>query len=212
MVAGDQTHVFIRGLRQRRKVLGHARRFRLDLRISAQLQYALMEAAANRGLSKSLIVEEALWREIGRMTLRDKSGLIQRLRYVDALITGIIATATPVRLAGRVKILGKAPMKAPVDVHAKEARQERRNELSQKAHTATNQVFDIAQSEALAQENQVRAELYRVLAHLATVDALILKDAAEEEILEAIEKLKREQRVYEETARKLESEPKEVAT
>jgi aminoglycoside phosphotransferase (APT) family kinase protein len=110
-----------------------------------------------------------------------------------------------------VKIVGKPPVKAPVDVHAKEARQERRNELSQKAHTATNQVFDIAQSEALAQENQVRAEMYRVLAHLATVDALILKDAAEEEILEAIEKLRREQREYEEATRKLESETKELA-
>ena len=170
-----------------------------------------MEAAANRDLSKSLIVEEALWREIGRMTLRDKSSLIQRLNYVDALITEIVATATSVRLAGRVKIVGKPPVKAPVDVHAKEARQERRNELSQKAHTATNQVFDIAQSEALAQENQVRAEMYRVLAHLATVDALILKDAAEEEILEAIEKLRREQREYEEATRKLESETEELA-
>ena len=183
----------------------------MDLRLSAQLQYALMAAAGNRGLSKSLIVEEALWREIGRMTLRDKGSLIQRLKYVDALITGIITTGTPLSLAGRVKIPGKPPTMAPVDVHAKEARRERRNELSQKAHTAMNQVFDLAQSEALAQESQVRAGLYRVLAQLAMVDALILKDAAEEEILEAIEKLRREQREYEEATRKFESEAKGLA-
>ena len=165
-----------------------------------------MRAVANRRLSKSLIVEEALWREIGRMTPRDKTRLIQRMKYVDGLISEIIAIGTRVESAGEARIPG-----TPVDVHKKEARRERRNELSQKAHTAMNQLFDLAQSEALAQENQARAATYKLLAHVAAIDAQVLRDTTEEEILEAVEKLYAEQREYEEATRRLEAETKAVA-
>ena len=173
--------------------------------VSAQLHYALMQAVRIRQRSKSLIAEEALWRELGRLTARDKSKLIQRLKYVDSLITEIVALAQSVEPVGQVQVAGH------VNVHAKEARQERRNELSQKVHTATNQVFDLAQTEALAEENQMRAVMYGILAQLATVDALILKDAAEEEILEAMDKLRQEQRNFEEATRELEAEAKDPA-
>ena len=139
------------------------------------------------------------------MTARDKTKLIQRLKYVDSLITEIIALAMPVEPAGHVQPAGH------VNVHTKDPRRERRNELSDKVHTATNQVFDLAQTEALAEENQMRAVMYGILAQLATVDALVLKDAAEEEILEAMEKLREEQREFEAATRELEAETKEPA-
>ena len=155
-----------------------------------------------RHRSKSLIVEEALWRELGRLTARDKAKLVQRLKYVDGLINEIIALAQPVEPAGQVRLAGQ------VNVHTKEARQERRNELSQKIHTATNQVFDLAQTEALAEENQMRALMYGILAQLASVDAMILKDASEE-ILAEMERLREEQAEFEEATRKLEAEAEE---
>jgi cobyrinic acid a,c-diamide synthase len=175
--------------------------------ISAQLQYALTQAVMVRRRSKSLVVEDALWRELGRMTARDKAKLIQRLKYVDALISEIVAMTMIVQVAGQVRVAGQAT----VNVHGKEARQERRNELSQKIHAATNQVFDLAQTEALAEESKMRGEMYSILAHLASVDALILKDAAEEEILDAMEKLREEQREFEEATRELEAETKDPA-
>ena len=166
-----------------------------------------MQAVANRGLSKSLIVEQALWREIGRITARDKPRLIQRMKYVDGLVSEIIAIGLGVKSAGEVRVVSGTP----VNVHRKEARQERRNELSEKAHTAMNQLFDLAQSEALAQDNQMRAAMYKLLGQLASIDAQILRDTTEEEILEAMEKLYAEQRQYEEATRELEEEAKAVA-
>jgi hypothetical protein len=175
--------------------------------ISARLQYALMKAAANRCLSKSLIVEEALWREIGRLTVQDKGRVVQRLKYLGALISEIVAVGMVVVPVGELNVPGRTPG----DMHSKESRRERRNELSQKVHTAMSQVFDLAQSEALAEENRMRAEMFRVLAQLASIDALILKDAAEEEVLEGIEKLREEEREYEEATRRLEAEAKQLA-
>ena len=165
-----------------------------------------MRAVGHRRVSKGVIVEQALWRELGRLTGRDKATVIKRLKYVDALITEVITTANPVQVAGQVKVAGRAPR----NIHSKETRQERRNELSEKVHAATNQVFDLAQSEALAEENQMRASAYGVLAQLASVDELILRDAAEEEIIEAMEKLREEQREFEEATKKLEEEAAET--
>jgi hypothetical protein len=166
-----------------------------------------MKAVMDRRKSKSRIVEDALWRELGQLTARDKAKVLQRLKYIDALITEIVALATAetIQPAGGVRTAGH------VDVHTKEARRERRNELSEKVHLATNQVFDLAQTEALAEENQMRAVMYGVLSQLAGIDAMILKDAAEEEIMEAMDGLRAEQREFEAATRKLEGEAAEAA-
>ena len=49
----------------------------------------------------------------------------------------------------------------------------------------------------------MRGVMYGIQGHLASVDALIFEDAAEEENPEAMEKLHEEQREFEEATREL---------
>jgi hypothetical protein len=78
-----------------------------------------------------------------------------------------------------------------------------------KAIEAFDKVYEIAQTEALAEANQVRTAAYEVLAYLAEVNAAILRDASEEEILDVMEGLREEQRRFEEATRRLEGEAEE---
>jgi hypothetical protein len=137
------------------------------------------------------------------MAAKRGAKLFERLRYADALISEVIALGSPIQPAG-----GRLPAD---DIHVKEVRQRRRNELSAKTIEAFDQVYEIAQTEALATENQLRTAAYEVLAHLAEVNAAILKDASEEEILAEMEKLREGQREFEEATRELEAETKEPA-
>jgi hypothetical protein len=63
---GEYAHTGIeRGLMERRRVSGHPRGFRLHVMLSAQLELALMKSVRHRHRSKSRIVEEALWKDLG---------------------------------------------------------------------------------------------------------------------------------------------------
>lgn len=154
----------------------------------------LHRAAALRRISVSEFVEESLERTLSKITA--SGDIIKRLRYAQALVNDVIIFARKEPLQGK---------KGPANIHEETARQIRRNELSDKTHAAMEQVYGLAQSEKLAAENQTRAAMYTVLASLATVDALILKDAADEEVLAEIAKLREEDAKFEETTRELES-------
>jgi hypothetical protein len=52
----------------------------------------------------------------------------------------------------------------------KEPRRQRRNLLSRRAFAAIEQVYDLAQTEALAEENEMRTVMYETLAHLTGVN------------------------------------------
>jgi regulator of RNase E activity RraB len=119
------------------------------------------------------------------------------------LITEVIAIGYAVRPAGQL-VVG--------DIHTRETRQRRRNELSAKALEAFDQVYEIAQTEALAEANELRIAAFEVLAHLAEVNSSILRDASEEEILAEMEKLREEQRNFEAATRELEEQAGELAT
>jgi hypothetical protein len=93
----------------------------------------------------------------------------------------------------------------------KEPRQLRRNEISQKATAAFDQVYELAQSETLAEKNQARGAMYETLARLAEVNGVLLTDASDEEVLEELQQLREAQLNFEEATRKLEEESKESA-
>jgi Spy/CpxP family protein refolding chaperone len=188
----------MRGIHQRKRAYGFPRKFRVEARVSAELYLTLLETSKLKRRTISMITEDALWRYLSKIS--SSGNVIERLRYASSLVTQVVVTAS------------KLPMKeikGPVDVHQKEGRQGRRNELSDKTNAATDQVFDLAQSEKLAAENQLRASMYAVLARLATINELILKDAAEEEILAAITALRKEQNDFEDSTRELEARAKE---
>jgi hypothetical protein len=68
---GEYAHTGIeRGLMERRRVSGHPRGFRLHVMLSAQLELALMKSVRHRHRSKSRIVEEALWKDLGGPVVR----------------------------------------------------------------------------------------------------------------------------------------------
>ena len=188
----EQVHAWQRGLRHQRRVRGHRRRFHLHTVVSAQLQLALMKAVQLRHRSKSMIVEEALWRELGRLSAQNKAGLIQRLKYLDALVSEII---------GSVGVMN-ASETLPRDS------EQRLNEVAEKTRESMNQTFDLVQTEPLAGADQ-RAVMYRVLARLANMTAKLLDGAAGQDILYEMNKLREDQLAFQELAKQFEDEAKE---
>lgn len=186
-----------RGRVHRKRITGFPRSFRIQLQLSATQYLALQEAADYKHMTRSRIVEEALWEHLSKLTVN--SNILERLRYANSLIHQALAEAY------------KQPLqehKGPVNVHEAEARQERRNKLSQKMETAFDQIYELSQSEQLAAQNQMRAAMYGLLAHTAATNEMILRGAAEEEILAEITKLREEQRAFEEATRQLEEQAK----
>ena len=164
------------------------------MKASAQLYLGLNQAAKLKHTTVSGIIEEASWRLLSKITL--SGNIYERLRGAHALVNEVVVLASKVPLQEK---------KGPPNVHEKTQRQLRRNELSDKTHAAVDEVYELAQSEKLAKENQTRASMYAIIASLATIDALILKDAGEEEILDEIAALREADNKFEEATRELET-------
>jgi hypothetical protein len=167
-----------------------------------------MSEAARNHTTVGMVVEEVLWKELGRIAARRGARLHERLLHAHGLINEVVASAFAVRIAGEVRVPGQP---SPANIHEKEPRQQRRNRISEKAAAAFDEVYDLAQTEALAAENRARATMYMVLARLAEVNEGLLKGASDEEIMAEIEKLREDQERFEEATRKLEEETKEPA-
>ena len=191
------------GKQQQRHVRGHRRSGRLHVRLSPQLQLALKEIAIVKHVTVSYFVERTLWKGLSKEAARKGAKLFARMHHADALIGEIIAEFMAPRPAGHLRIPGQPE---PENMHEAESRQNRRNRVSQAVEAAIEEVYELAQSEALAEENHARAVFYGLFAHLAQVNENILEGASEEEVLAEIEKLRQEQKRFEETTRKLEEE------
>ncbi len=209
MIRREQVHVLQRGRRHRRAAKGHRRKSSLHLMISPQLQLSLMNEAVRNHATIGLVVERALGNGLGQIAARKGARLHERLRHANALITEVIAAAHVVSIAGEVSIPGQAK---PANIHEKEPRKQRRNRISEKAAAAFEEVYELAQTEAVATANRTRAAMYMALARLAEVNEALLKDASDEEVMAEIEKLREDQERFEEATRKLEEETKEPAT
>jgi len=183
-----------KGRRYRRRITGHPRMFLLRTRISAQLYLGLSRAARLKRVTYGKIVEEALWAYLSKLTLQ--GDIIQRIRHAEGLIDQLIAEAHKLPLQKQ---------KGPPNIHTPRERQDRRNSISDKTTSAFNQIYVLAQSEQLAEQSQMRAEMYAILARLASVNELILRGAAEEEILVELSQMREERHNFDEATRKLEA-------
>jgi hypothetical protein len=159
--------------------------------------------AGVKHVTVSYFVERTLWKGLSKEAAKKGAKLFARMHHADSLINEIIAEFMAIRPAGRLRIPGQPE---PENIHETESRQNRRNRVSQKVEAAIEEVYELAQSEALAEENQTRAVFYGVFAQLAQVNENILEGASNEEVLAEIEKLRQEQKRFEETTRKLEEE------
>ena len=208
MMSRRHVHILAWGRKHRPAAKGDERRLHLHILISPRLQLALMNEAARNHETVAAVVEELLWRELGRIAARKGARLVERLRHANALINEIVAFYLTIQIAGEVTVPGQKP---PANIHEKEFRRERRNRISEKTVAAFDEVYDLAQMEALAKDNRTRATMYLVLARLAEVNELLLRDASQEEVLVEIEKLREDQERFEEATRKLEEETKDSA-
>jgi len=181
----------------RKRITGFPRKFRIQLRLSATQYLALQESADYKHVTRNRLVEEALWAHLSKLAVN--SNVLERLRYASSLIHQALAEAYKIPLKEQ---------KGPTNIHETQARQERRNKLSQKMETAFDQIYELSQSEQLAGQNQMRATMYGLLSHAAATNEMILRGAAEEEILAEITKLREEQRAFEEATRQLEEQTK----
>ncbi len=141
-----------------------------------------------------MLIEEALERFLPTLTEQDFPQLFTRLQLAQGQIREIIAYAHKVPLQTHKG-----------DIHAAEARQERRNELADKSRAAFDQIYELAQAKKLEEEARTRSQMYLAIARLATINAKILRDAAEEEILKEIAALHEENQRLEEATRELEA-------
>ncbi len=189
-----------RGRVHRKRITGFPRRFRMQLHLSATQYLALQKAADYKHMTRSRIVEEALWAHLSKLTIN--MNIVERLRYANSLIHQALAEAYKLPLQEQ---------KGPVNIHETQTRQDRRNKLSQKMDTAFDQIYELSQSEQVAGQNQMRAVMYGLLTHMAATNEKILRGAAEEQILAEVTKLREEQRAFEEATRQLEEQAKAPA-
>lgn len=180
--------------RKRRK--GSRRRFKLIVRVNSRLYLTVHEAAVAKNRTMSSIVEEALWRFLGQLSMYEGAKVFERLRHAQALIDEVIALAHKVPLQAE---------KSPTNIHEKEARQRRRNEISEKSTAAFDEIYDLCQSERLASEAEMRAVMYGLLARLAAANEALLEGASEEEVLVEIQKMREERQRFEKHTRELEA-------
>jgi hypothetical protein len=123
------------------------------------------------------LYEKALRQYLSKTAAVKVAHLTQRLRYANMLSCDALAAAMTTGVAGR------SPF---ANIHEKAPRQLSRNEISQKTTAAFDQVYDLAQTEILAEENQARGAMYETLAKLAEVNGALLMDASHEEVLEEV--------------------------
>jgi len=209
MIPREHVHILVKGRRHRPKAKGRPRRMHLHVLISPQLQLSLMHEAARNHETVGMFVERALWKLLGQIAARKGARIVERLRHANALIEEVVALGSPIMIAGTVRIPGQTT--PPPDIHVKEPRQQRRNRISDKSSAAFDEVYDLAQTEAVASNNKTRAMMYMVLARLAEVNEALLRGASEEEVLAEIAKLREEQERFEEATRVMEEEAKESA-
>ena len=136
---------------------------------------------------------------MSKLASHSAAHIFERLRHTNALIQEVVATAYKIPLQTE---------KSVANIHEKDARQSRRNQLSQKSSAAFDQVYELCQSESLAEKNEMRGTMYAILARLATANEMLLQGASEEEILKEIAQLNEERRRFEENTRKLEQQGK----
>jgi len=103
MSSREHVHILVKGRRHRSAVEGRPRRFHLHVLISPQLQLALMSEAARSRATVGMIVEQLLWKELGRIAARKGARLNERLSHANALINEIVASTMTVRLAGATR-------------------------------------------------------------------------------------------------------------
>ena len=191
-----------KGRHYRKRITGHPRMFMLKTKISAQLYLGLNRAAQLKRVTIGKIVEEALWAYLSKLTL--KGDIIQRIHHAQSLMDQLVAEACKVPLQAQ---------KGPPNIHSARERQARRNSISDKTTSAFNQIYELAQAEQITEQSQIRGVIYAVLARLASVNELILRGAAEEEILAELSQMGEERHNFDEATRQLEARARtELAT
>jgi protein involved in polysaccharide export with SLBB domain len=108
---------------------------------------------------------------------------------IQTSIHALTAMRKAVSIAGTVTI---------ADIHKKEPRQKRRNEMSDAAFTALKELYEILQAKAFDEEKLMKAEGYMVFARVAEVNEVLLRDAGDEELFEKLDALEQENLKFEE--------------
>ncbi len=126
---------------------------------------------------------------------------VAHLRAAQASIHVLTALCKAVAIAGTVRV--------PSNIHVKEPLQQRRNEVSEKATAAFSEVYELLQAKAFDEEKLMKAQGYLVLARMAEVNEIILRDARDEERFEKLEEVDAENDKFEELTKRPEETTKE---
>ncbi len=107
------------------------RRRRLAATVSGTIYTSAQIAADTERprLSVAGLVEKAVRKYLAETTAKKGARITQRLRYANALLCDVLASGIVIGIAGSSSV---------ANIHAKEPRQLRRNEISQKTAAAFN--------------------------------------------------------------------------
>jgi hypothetical protein len=102
--------------------------------------------------------------------------ILQATQLIKQLIAYGRVSKTPLKSS-------KTPLEAQKDTDVREERQRKRGKLLEMGMLAFEQVYEIAQSEEKAKAAKYRVQAYLVLSSLGKLNAAILRDATDEELL-----------------------------
>jgi len=152
---------------------------------------AFRKAAQLQHITPGQLLGEIVWRYLEEFAaVNNPRILFTKLEQVQLKLKELIAMAR----------VDKVPMKAEKDAQASkevvgsksyQERQQKRSQMLEKGLTAFDDLFQIAKSETVAQQSRYRTQTYMVMARLGMLNALLLRNAAEEEVLLAIEELEK---------------------
>ena len=192
-------------MKHRKHRIGIPRSCFLGVRLYVGTYLELRKEAIRTKTTVSQVAERSIMNELKHVSglFNDRQAMVKQLRAVQANIHSLTAMGRAVTVAGSVRIAS--------NVHVMEPRQDRRNKISDKAMAAFDEMYELLQAKAFAEEQLLKAEGYMVLARLAEVNEVILRDAGDEELFEKLDALDQANDHLEENTEQLEAEAKEAS-
>lgn len=170
---------------------------------------AFRKAAQLQHITPGQLLGEIVWRYLEEFAaVNNPRILFTKLEQVQLKLKELIAMAHLEKIPLMAEKNARAA-EEPAGSKSYQERQQKRSQMLEKGLTAFDDLFQIAKSETVAQQSQYRTQTYMAMVRVGMLNALLLRNAAEEEVLLAIEELEKGNEEFDAMLDELEKKAKE---
>ena len=144
---------------------------------------AFRRAAQLQNKTSSQLLSEIVWGYLEEFAaVNNPQILLTKLEHVQLRLNELVAFSRAEKTSKMVEKVAQYPGKT-ILTQAYESRQEKRGKMLEKGLNTFDELYEIAKSEAMANQSRARMHAYMVMAKLGALNALLMRDASDEEIL-----------------------------